>query len=76
MSVHRQVLLYCDSEGCPNEGAMGNAGEFHTTARQARAWARRAGWLRRGGRDVCDLCAEEQERARRAAPARQLVGTR
>lgn len=55
---------------------MGNAGEFHTTARQARAWARRAGWLRRGGRDVCDLCAEEQERARRAAPARQLVGTR
>lgn len=65
MSVYRMVLIYCDN--CDRRGDM----EFveSKTVSEIRRTAREAGWIRRGGRDVCQSCVEEAGTATTPTPA-------
>lgn len=55
MSVYKQVLLYCDGDGCKDEGPF-NAFDPHETAAEARQAAKACGWSRRKGKDFCPAC--------------------
>lgn len=63
MSLHQQVLVYCDNDHdvrCPFHGecASNERHEHPGSATVARAWMKRQGWVRRNGRDLCSTCKD------------------
>lgn len=55
MSTSKEVTVWCDGDGCHN-WTHGDRGP-HATAADARKGARREGWVRADGRDLCPACA-------------------
>ena len=50
MSTAREVTVWCDVAECPEWGPQG---QYASTAAEARKMARRDGWVRRNGNDLC-----------------------
>jgi hypothetical protein len=55
MSWHRLTYLYCDGSDCNDEPFSADvlSGE---TATEQRRYAKREGWVRVNGMDLCQLC--------------------
>lgn len=53
MSAYKAVWINCDECGDPSNVEVGGAAD---NVRDARDDARRQGWVRRAGRDLCEHC--------------------
>ena len=68
MSVYKLPYLYCDAEGCGR--IDGQQQPFiidplpGDTAASVRAQAKEQGWVRRKGKDYCELCAATENTAK------------
>lgn len=60
MSYTKSVTIWCDGPFCANWiGAEGAIWKWET-ARSARKMAKRAGWVRKGNKDLCPECARRE----------------
>lgn len=65
MTAFTRAFLFCDGDGCDATWDYSTVPGAHTVT-EAREEAKRGGWVRRKGRDLCEDCATAD--AREATP--------